>query len=53
MKKLMTLMLGLTLALGTVAVSFAQDAPKKEETKKKKKGGGKKGEDTKKNETPK
>ena len=53
MKKLMTLMLGLTLALGTVAVSFAQDAPKKEETKKKKKGGGKKGEDTKKKETPK
>ena len=54
MKKLMTLMLGLTLALGTVAVSFAQDAPKKEETKKApKKKGGKKGEDTKKKETPK
>ena len=37
MKKLMTLMLGLSLALGSVAVSFAQDAPKKEESKKKKK----------------
>jgi len=36
MKKLMTLMLGLTLALGTVAVTFAQDAPKKEEEGKKK-----------------
>jgi hypothetical protein len=30
MKKLMSLMLGLTLALGTVAVSFGQDQPKKE-----------------------
>ena len=39
MKKLMTLMLGMSLALGTVAVTFAQDAPKKEdETKKEKKG---------------
>ena len=36
MKKLMTLMLGLTLALGSVAVTFAQDAPKKEEEGKKK-----------------
>ena len=36
MKKLMTLMLGLTLALGSVAVTFAQDAPKKEEDGKKK-----------------
>jgi hypothetical protein len=35
MKKLMTLMLGLSLALGTVAVTFAQDAPKKDDTKKK------------------
>lgn len=35
MKKLMTLMLGLSLVLGTVAVSFGQDAPKKETTKKK------------------
>jgi len=49
MKKLMTLMLGLCLAFGTVAVSFAQDAPKKEDTKKK---GGKKG-GKKKEETPK
>ena len=49
MKKLMTLMLGLTLAFGTVAVSFAQEAPKKEEGKKK---GGKKG-GKKKEETPK
>ena len=47
MKKLMTLMLGLTLAFGTVAVSFGQDQPKKEDTKKKK--GGKK----KKDEAPK
>ncbi|HXA50589.1 MAG TPA: hypothetical protein VNV86_09815 [Candidatus Acidoferrum sp.] len=44
MKKMMTLMLGLALAFTTVAVTFAQDAPKKEETKKdgKKKGGKKK-----------
>ena len=44
MKKLMTLMLGLSLALGSVAVTFAQDPPKKEKkkadpTKKKKKKG--------------
>ena len=45
MKKLMTLMLGLTLAFGTVAAAFAQDAPKKEE---KKKGKKKKKDDTKK-----
>jgi hypothetical protein len=38
MKKLMTLMLALTFAFGTVAVSFAQDTPpKKDDTKKKKK----------------
>jgi hypothetical protein len=42
MKKLMTLMLGLSLALGSVAVSFAQDttttkkASKKKSSKKKK-----------------
>jgi len=53
MKKLMTLMLGMTLALGTVAVTFAQDPPKKEETKKAPKKGGKKKDDTKKKETPK
>jgi hypothetical protein len=34
MKKLMTLMLGLSLALGSVAVTFAQDPPKKETKKK-------------------
>ena len=41
MKKLMTLMLGMALAFTTVAVTFAEDAPKKEEKKKdttKKKG---------------
>ena len=36
MKKLMTLMLGLTLAIGSVAVTFAQDQPKQDEGKKKK-----------------
>jgi len=40
MKKLMTLMLGLSLALGSVTVSFAQD--KKDDTKTKKKKGKKK-----------
>ena len=45
MKKLIPLMLGLVLAIGSVAVTFAQDAPKKEDTKKKKK--------KKKEETPK
>ncbi len=40
MKKLMTLMLGMAIAFTTVAVTFAQDAPKKEDTTKK---GGKKG----------
>jgi len=42
MKKLMTLMLGLSLGLGTVAISFAQDtggqAPSGEQGKTKKKG---------------
>ena len=37
MKKVMTIMLGLCLAMGTVAVSFADDQPKTE--KKHKKGG--------------
>ena len=37
MKKLMTLMLGLCLAMGTVVVSFADDAPKKEKKSKSKK----------------
>jgi len=40
MKKVMTIMLGLCLAMGTVAVSFADDQPK---TEKKHKKGGKKG----------
>jgi len=55
MKKLMTLMLGMTLAFGTVAVTFAQDPPKKEEGKKAGKKGGKKknGDESKKKETPK
>ena len=35
MKKLMTLMLGLSLALGCVAVSFAQDTTTKKTAKKK------------------
>jgi hypothetical protein len=42
MKKMMTLMLGMALMFGTVAVTFAQDAPKKEEGKKGGKKGGKK-----------
>jgi hypothetical protein len=33
MKKLMTLMLGLSLALGCVAVAFAQDTPPKKSSK--------------------
>jgi preprotein translocase subunit SecG len=37
MKKLMTLMLGLAFLTTTVAVSFAQDAPKTEKKSKKKK----------------
>jgi len=49
MKKLATLMLALAFTLGTVAVTFAQETPKKEDTKKK---GGKKG-GKKKEETPK
>ena len=32
MKKLMTLMLGMAFVFTTVAVTFAQDAPKKEDT---------------------
>jgi hypothetical protein len=48
MKKLMTLMLGLALVTGTVAVTFAQDT-KSDSTAKKKGGKGKgkkKGDDT-------
>ena len=47
MKKLMTLMLGMALAFGSVAVTFAQDQPKTDESKKKK-GKKKKGEEPKK-----
>jgi hypothetical protein len=47
MKKLATLMLALAFTFGTVAVTFAQDAPKKEDAPKKgKKKSGKKKEDT-------
>ena len=35
MKRLLTLMLGLSLALGCVAISFAQDTPPKKSSKKK------------------
>ena len=50
MKKLMTLMLGLSLAFGTVATVMAQETPKKEDSKK---SGGKKKGGKKKEETPK
>jgi hypothetical protein len=43
MKKLMSLMLGMSLLFGTAAVVFGQDQPQKTE-KKKKKGKKKKGE---------
>ena len=47
MKRLMSVMLGLCLAFGTVAIVAAQDAPKKETEKKSgKKKGGKKKEET-------
>jgi hypothetical protein len=48
MKKLMTLMLGMALAFGSVAVTFAQDQPKTDEGKTKKKGKKKKSEEPKK-----
>jgi hypothetical protein len=52
MKKLMTLMIGMSLMFGTVAAVFGQDttAPKKDETKKssKKKSSKKKTDETKK-----
>ena len=50
MKKLATLMLALAFTFGTVAVTFAQETPKKEDTKKGKKKGGKKKEDAPKKE---
>jgi hypothetical protein len=46
MKKLMTLMLGLSLALGCVAVSFGQDTTATKKEKKKKTSKKKKTEDT-------
>jgi hypothetical protein len=45
MKKLMTLMLSLSLAFTTVAVTFAQETKKKQTSKKKAKKGGKKKEE--------
>ena len=45
MKKLLPLMLGMALAIGSVAVTFAQDQPK-QETGKKKKGKKKKKDET-------
>ena len=50
MKKLMTVLLGLSLMTGLATVSFAQDDAKKEDTKKSKK---KKGKKAKKEETKK
>ena len=50
MKKLMTLMLGLSLAFTTVAVTFAKDEPKKESKGTKKGKGGKKKEEAPKKE---
>ncbi len=51
MKKLMTLMLGLSLAFGTVSVAFSQETPKKDDSKDKKSS--KKKSSKKKEETPK
>jgi hypothetical protein len=42
MKKLMSLMLGLSFLVATVSVSYAQDTTKKESKKKSHKGGKKK-----------
>jgi len=46
MKKLMTIMLGLSFLVATVGVTFAQETKKEESTMKKKKGGKKKKEET-------
>ena len=51
MKKLMTLMLGMSLLFGTVSVVLAQETPKKEDSKDKK--ASKKKSSKKKEETPK
>jgi hypothetical protein len=48
MKRFLPLMLGLTLAFGSVAVTFAQETKKEEDTTKKKKGKKKKSEEPKK-----
>jgi hypothetical protein len=48
MKKLTTLMLGMALAFGSVAVTFAQDQPKTDDGGKKKKGKKKKSDEPKK-----
>jgi uncharacterized protein HemX len=48
MRKLLTVLLGLSLAIGSVGVAFAQDQPKKEDESKKKKGKKKKDEEPKK-----
>ena len=48
MKKLMTLMLGLGLAISSIAVCYAQDQPKQDDGGKKKKGKKKKDEEPKK-----
>jgi uncharacterized protein HemX len=48
MRKLVTVLLGLSLAIGSVGVTFAQDQPKKEDESKKKKGKKKKDEEPKK-----
>ncbi len=52
MKKLMSLMLGLSIALGSVAM-FAQDAPKDDSKKMEKKKGTKKPKKSKKDDTTK
>jgi hypothetical protein len=48
MKKLMSVLLGLSLMVGTAAVSFAQDKKEEKKTEKKKKGKKKKDGDEKK-----
>lgn len=53
MKKLMTLMLGVAFAFGTLSVAFAQDAPAPAPQKEGKKKSGKKKSSKKKTEEPK
>jgi uncharacterized protein YxeA len=47
MKKIMSLMLGMSLVLGAASVAFAQDKTDDKSTMKKKKGGKKKADTTK------